>query len=461
MNPFDKWFKEKAKQQHVEYRPEYWSGFATYRKKREKIFYWKWAGIILLLLSLPAIGLITAFNSSQQNENPEMAFTSEKEAVSDVLKKEVNNYGKNESHPIVVNESHMPKSEAESVKINDKNLRHYSAKNTTGTKEQMETESLNALAAEKNARTIHGSVSDKSDEAGVSYPLISSTDRQGKSFPELESGKTLKDVTLPSLHAESPVSLLTGNIDLLEAVNLSPADGRVKDHPFPSLPIEKTFIQTRFSLGGQVLIHPFATANEHLFLGGRLGGQLSIEFERKWYINTGLGLLWRRGNYGVQLDHPQWVFEFERKGYGYQTRPGSAVYAGPHFHLGIIRGPWTFYGGSSIHFLLAVRGELIRYTPNPSNLASGVIEEKLKQGWTGREGFQNIVPSLDLGFERMLTHEWSMGMSLEYMPGGWIDTHHQPLPESLYSTHLPEEKNPWELRENKYQLTVFLKYHFR
>lgn len=216
-----------------------------------------------------------------------------------------------------------------------------------------------------------------------------------------------------------------------------------------------------YSLLASGIFKPGSAGDGHFILGGSVVGEFTVEFNRNWSISSGLGLMWRQGTFGVQMDHPHLIYDFEKTTLGYQLLPQSTVYAQAHLHLGKIYGPWTVYGGASLNYLLGVRGELWSYEYNRETNPSTVVSEKQSEGWIGREGIKTTAFSLDLGVSCRVATRWTIGLSSAFYPSGLIDENHASEYDLNSNTYSENNNDRWELVENKFHLSINLKYHLQ
>jgi hypothetical protein len=450
MNKFDRWIREKTDLQKVSYQDEHWDSFASYMAQKNKPNLWKLTGLLLLLLFLLGIGVVILLGlyPSSGNATDSVAASSHENIAIEFTALDLPEYSAYAGPTAGENTFR------ENIPLSNNNAKQPKDLNGNLTQADLTSDFSYRGTVDDPAYRPQREVTPPEDtRRQFTEAKIEIDDNQNKESYKNYFGET------SSLKGESLVEIYLLKSLLKPLANPMPNQDFSADNPFSFRNLSENNTTRYYSLLASGLFKPGSAGDGHFILGGSVGGEFTVEFNRNWSISSGLGLMWRRGTFGVQMDHPHLIYDFEKTTSGYQLLPQSTVYAQTHLHLGKIYGPWTVYGGATLNYLLGVRGELWSYEYDGETNPSTVVSEKQSEGWIGKEGIKTTAFSLDLGVSCRVATRWTIGLSSDFYPSGLIDENHASEYDFNSNTYSENKNDRWELVENKFHLSINLKYH--
>ena len=455
MNKLDNWLKSKLEDQKTSYDPIFWEDYKAFESSKNKGVYvfWVFPSLLLFLSGLTFLYFKgeqpTTESQLHPSVNVKAGFYSSLEKISEFDQNvNSNSFSRTPS-------SRQPHTNfiLQTTKSNSKEKRLVSNHQIILEKHAaISRDYLNRYTDHDIQLPLKNKVSSSPYQVESSVSDISIT----TSLHTLEDSKSSNELMLKNKNAD--VIFLSHKINQLRMrlpVTVASTD-------FFSLrpygpPIENW--NASYAIKASSLLYPAVGSSGEQLLGGGIAFGGSWEYKQKWFFAGELGLNYRTGTFGVQIDHPTLVFEFEKSTSGYQILPTSAWYATSMLKAGRLIGPWSIYGGVGFNHLISVNGNLYQYQKNKESSGLPTFEEdKISSGKIGKEGFKYWIPALELGAHCNLTQKWALGVSLNYYPGGFIKKEHQSLYDYRSETYVQHEINNWNLLENNYHFSIYLKF---
>jgi len=460
MSKLDNWIKIKLRDQQVSYDPLFWESYKAYESSQSKSIKTLWV-LPAILLFLGGMGFLFLKDIHEGvSENQVLSEVKVNKGIKSALEETQNHNNEIENHT-------MLNSIIYSQSTNDNT---FLVVGNINSKEKNQ-ESSFAFTHEEGSQFSKNSAALSPNKQGE--PIDKKQNPNSKRFPDIVAEDIASETVLAEEEEvfEATVENIFNNINShpfylssimshLDLVSVMITSS--KDFSQPRLQSSKQNRNTKYSLKASTLIYPSGNSAGEKFLGGGLAFSGQWEYNKKWFWASEIGLNLRKGTYGVQMDHPTIVFGFEKNTSGYQILPTSTWHATSGIRIGRFIGPWSVYGGIGLDHLISVYGNLYQYQiqhePNGTTNFEG---EKISSGKIGKEGFNRWLPNLEIGTHCNLSQQLALGISLNYYPGGIIKKNHHSLYDYRSDNYVHHELNSWNLSENNYHLSIYLKFRIK
>lgn len=214
-----------------------------------------------------------------------------------------------------------------------------------------------------------------------------------------------------------------------------------------------------------VLLYP-ATQEGRLFIGGQAAYELSCRIGSVISIQSGLGALYRAGNFGYYVDSPQDIYGVTKTRQGFRLIPTAAYYAQIPVLVAAHAGNHQIGAGVRVLGLLATRGKLVdyRYEVSAADAKLSYESSTIQSGFIEVPGFKRWMAEWTLRYGYTMHNRWTAFVSAGWIPGGLANNS---VPLNLnadgigFTAATPQTSAPPFLVEDKWHIGLSLQYRFK
>jgi hypothetical protein len=431
MGSLEQWINKKAKEQEISFQPEYWSEFESYRRQKDNRRR-RFAVILFFIIVAGSTFLYTLWPHSYDEEASPMQ-------VREIFS------------PLKENQPALNKN---TVKAEKTEGGGYAIQKTSS---GISTLPAKQTFARKKVISQTKTSANSSFHIDFKTPEISAFIPKGGFIENTFSSSELligqKGVKNREFLSKLPALPLLVKAKKSEQTTQIPAKTEED-----LLSIEPAIIQCCSAGSGLWLQLKNSIVNSQIPSNVPLTGvslllekQMAVSTRWSWAASLGLGVT--EGQFGIQLDHPQVSYSFQKREVGFRTIPRLLYTANARLNARYHKNKWSIEAGLILDRVFAVRGEIQSY----GDVDQGANSFEGSQ-WLPKEGFHEWAPGLTFGLNYKLTKTWAFGVTFDTYPNGRLNSNHQSYYNNQTNAYEHHSETSWTDRQSNLQFSIVLSY---
>ena len=402
MEQFDQFFKDKFKGRQFELNEAHWQAAEQLiidqekKKRRRGFFFWLLGGLLLL----GVVGASWYFWPEEtivQNEGIESTTQNQNAADAATSDPTISNTNSSQSTTISDNLHQTP-----STKINTTNTVNERERSLTSTtksstvKRIIEPTQLN----ENTLPTVEGLHQNSNNPTAE---LIQEPNIEGSTL-DINLLKALPTVPLETLY----YPLRTEALNLTQAYSEEQEAADRTNEPYLGLDFN-------FST------YPYFTTGTRNDLGGKLGFTYGKPLGQRTKLLASLHYQQRGGTFDFFKESRKVAYRFAKAEERFVLLPEKLHYAEAGLGFALEKNKHSFEIGTSLNYLLGIRGDLLRFT-SEDNFENATLEN---EGWIAEDGFKKWHVNMQLGYMHRFGTRLGLGARLNYTLGTILDKNYE------------------------------------